>query len=461
MKSLYISAAHKSSGKTTVSIGLSSALTQRGLQLQCFKKGPDYIDPKWLEKATGNPCYNLDFYTMHDEEILAMVARQTYQRDIGIVEGNKGLYDGVDLHGSDSNAALAKLLDIPVLLVIDCSGITRGVAPLLQGYKQFDSEIKFAGVIINKVGGPRHEEKLRAVIEAYTDLPVVGAIGRNPDLEIRERHLGLIPSNEEGEAEKIIRRLKAVVETNVDVDRIITSMMSPKVVSSSEKALPQQPSVDAVKIGVLSDAAFGFYYPDDLEALQAKGAELVFIDATQAPTLPAVDALFIGGGFPEALADQLAANTKLRNDIKTAIEKGLPAYAECGGLMYLTRSIEWKGKKHDMVGVIRADTVMYERPIGRGYARLKPLDSAPWLKNTATIPDDIPAHEFHYSRLENIDSPLTYAYKVLRGTGIDGQHDGIIYKNLLANYAHLRDTDHFHWTEYFMNFIRNRTGANS
>lgn len=458
MKSLYISAAHKSSGKTTVSIGLSAALTQRGFQVQCFKKGPDYIDPKWLEKTTGNPCYNLDFHTMSDEEILVMVARQAHKMDLGIVEGNKGLYDGVDLHGKDSNAAVAKLLNIPVLLVIDCSGITRGVAPLLQGYRQFDSDIKFAGVIINKVAGPRHEEKLRAVIEAYTDLPVIGALGRNPDLEIRERHLGLIPSNEEGEAEKIIKRLSAVVEASVDLDKILTSMSSPKTVATLESSSADISAGDAIKIGVLRDAAFGFYYPDDLEALQAHGAELVFIDATIAPSLPDVDALFIGGGFPETLAEQLDANNTLRNDIKTAIESGLPAYAECGGLMYLTRSIEWAGKKHEMVGVIAADTVMYERPIGRGYARLKPLESTPWLKAVATKPNDIPAHEFHYSRLENIDVPFSFAYEVLRGTGIDGKHDGIIYKNLLANYAHLRDTERFHWTEHFINFIRNKVG---
>jgi len=456
MKSLYISAAHKSSGKTTVSIGLSAALKQRGFQLQCFKKGPDYIDPKWLEKATGNPCYNLDFHTMENQAIHDLVASKAPNVDMGIVEGNKGLYDGMDLHGKDSNAALAKLLDMPVLLVIDTTGITRGVAPLLQGYQQFDEAVKFAGVVINKVGGPRHEEKLRRVIETYTDLTVLGALGRNPEYEIKERHLGLIPSNEEGEAEKIIQRLAAVTSNNIDLDTVLQSMLTfaSKTLQESRTAETDQA---AIKLGVLRDAAFGFYYPDDLEALQHQGAELIFIDAVKASGLPEIDALFIGGGFPETIAAQLAANIGLKENIKAAIENGLPAYAECGGLMYLTRSIEWQGKKHDMVGVIEADTVMYDRPIGRGYAKLKPNTGMPWFLGEYNHDNVIPAHEFHYSRLENIETPFKYAYDVLRGTGVNGKQDGIIHKNLLASYAHLRDTDRFHWTEHFMRFIRNRT----
>jgi cobyrinic acid a,c-diamide synthase len=456
MKSLYISAAHKSSGKTTVSIGLSAALTSQGYRLQTYKKGPDYIDPKWLEKATARPCYNLDFHTMSHNELMQHYRGSGDAADLCIIEGNKGLYDGMDLHGTDSNAALAKLLEIPVLLVIDCSGITRGVAPLLRGYQEFDDKIRFAGVIMNKVAGPRHEDKLRAVIHEYTDLEILGAVGRNPELEIKERHLGLIPSNEEGAAEKIIARLREAVIADVNLEQVVEKM--------AESPLPPQRAVEsdfrldkALSIGIVRDAAFGFYYPDDLEAFQQCGARLVYIDALRDNQLPEIDALFIGGGFPETHAAELSANTRLMSEIRNAIEAGMPTYAECGGLMYLSRSIQWQGRTFPMAGLIQADAVMLAKPVGRGYAKLEPTAAMPWQSTQTVIPGEIPAHEFHYSRLENVSQPFEYAYKVARGTGIDGQHDGIIYKNLLANYAHLRDTDSFHWTQAFLAFISRQT----
>jgi len=455
MSRVYISAAHKSSGKTTLSIGLSAALSMRGLKVQCFKKGPDYIDPKWLEKATGSPCYNLDFNTMEHEEITELCAYHSSNADFSLIEGNKGLFDGVDVAGSDSNAALTKLLATPVILVVDCSGITRGVAPLLQGYKNFDSEIEIAGIILNKVAGERHEQKLTAVVEHYTDFPLLGVVRRNPEMEIRERHLGLIPSNEEGAAEKMISRLAEIVASEIDLDEVLNIGNKAGQLPVSEKSATTD-RVKNIKIGILRDAAFGFYYPDDLESLEKHGAELVFINALEDKNLPVVDGLFIGGGFPETQAEKLAANYSLRNAIRVEIEKGLPVYAECGGLMYLTRSIHWHGRSYEMVAALQADTIMYDRPVGRGYAKLQRLDDALWGNHSGIYPDEMPAHEFHYSRLENIEQPLQYAYKVLRGKGIDGEHDGIIYKNLLASYAHLRDTSQYHWTEHFLEFIRNR-----
>ncbi|MBF0093674.1 MAG: AAA family ATPase, partial [Alphaproteobacteria bacterium] len=221
MARLFISAAHKSSGKTTLTIGLCAALTARGLRVQPFKKGPDYIDPMWLGLASGGICRNLDFNTQSSAEIAAMFRRFSAGADISLVEGNKGLHDGIDVAGSDSSAALAKVVDAPVILVVDASGITRGVAPLLVGYRAFDPDVRIAGVILNKVAGVRHESKLRAAVDRYTDLPVVGAVRRSTDLEIVERHLGLVPSNEAAEARAVVGRIREAVAAQVDLDRLL------------------------------------------------------------------------------------------------------------------------------------------------------------------------------------------------------------------------------------------------
>ena len=221
MSQVFISAAHKSSGKTLVSTGLCAAYRRRGMRVAAFKKGPDYIDPAWLTKASGNSCWNLDFFTMNQEEILTCFKAQRQGADVTVVEGNKGLFDGLDVEGSDSNAALAVTLGLPVLLVIDVTGITRGIAPLLAGYTEFDPEVRIAGVILNRVAGPRQESKLRAAIERYSDLPVLGAIGRDPRLVIEERHLGLVPGNEDSEAFARIEKIADVIEATVDLDAVL------------------------------------------------------------------------------------------------------------------------------------------------------------------------------------------------------------------------------------------------
>ncbi len=452
MSHLLISAAHKSSGKTTVSIGLCAALRARGLGVQPFKKGPDYIDPIWLGLASGRECRNLDFHLMAPDEIRALFDRFNSAADVSLIEGNKGLYDGLDLDGSNSNAALAKLLEAPVVLVIDARGMTRGIAPLILGYQAFDRDIRIAGVILNNIGGSRHEGKLRAVIEHYTEVPVIGAVHHNRDLQILERHLGLMPANEAAEATRQVDEIGRLVAAQVDMDRLLDIARSSP--PSAVRAEAAQPAAgERLRIGVARDRAFGFYYGDDLEALRAAGAELVFIDMLQDKTLPAVDGLFIGGGFPEAFMAELAANQPMRAQVKAAIEAGLPAYAECGGLMYLARSLEWKGERREMVGVIPGDIVMHERPVGRGYVKLKETQDSPWP--AAGAPEGvINAHEFHYSSLENLEGEPRFAYEVVRGHGIDGKRDGLIYKNLLASYTHLRSVRAYDWATRFVAFVR-------
>lgn len=450
-----ISAAHKSSGKTTLSIGLCAALSERGLKVQPYKKGPDYIDPMWLTRASGKPCHNLDFYLMGQGEVREVFETQAAGANVALVEGNKGLYDGLDLDGSNSNAALAKLLDIPVVLVIDARGMTRGVAPLILGYQAFDKDIRIAGVILNQLGGSRHEAKLRAVIEHYTDVPVIGAVQRESDMQILERHLGLIPSNEAGEARKQILHIAQRVSEQVDLDKLLNltqgksraDLVMPEVVKSQQN----------LRIGIMRDAAFGFYYEDDLQALRDSGAELIHVNSMHEKQLPEIDGLVIGGGFPESFMEELEANSSLRSHIKQAIEAGLPVYAECGGLMYLAKSLTWKGQTNQMVGVIAGDIVMHDRPVGRGYVRLKETGTSPW--QTDVPDDDIHAHEFHYSSIENLPDDLIYAYEVLRGHGVDGKHDGIVYRNLLASYTHLRSTRRYSWVKRFLALVEKHKSA--
>jgi cobyrinic acid a,c-diamide synthase len=462
MSHLLISAARKSSGKTTIAIGLCAALRERGCRVQPFKKGPDYIDPMWLGEAAGRPCHNLDFYTMGTDEILQMFGGHSEGIDIAIIEGNKGLYDGLDLDGSNSNAALAALLGAPVVLVIDARGMTRGIAPLILGYQAFDRSIRIAGVILSRLGGSRHEGKLRAVIEHYTDVPVLGAVHHDPSLEIVERHLGLIPTNEADETRGRIARIADAIARQVDIARVLdvaASAASIELPQTTATAVYPRPDI---RIGIARDSAFGFYYPGDLEAMRRAGAEPVQFDTMHEPVLPDVDGLFIGGGFPETHMAALEANTGLRADIRSAIAAGMPVYAECGGLMYLARSLSWKGQRCCMVGAIPADVVMHERPMGRGYVRLRETGKGPWRRlDPQAAPGELNAHEFHHSSLENLGAGVEFAYQVLRGSGIDGIHDGIVYANVLASYAHLRDTASNRWVARFVDFVRSHKHAHS
>ena len=451
MTHIFLSAAHKSSGKTTLAVGLARAFARQGLAVQPFKKGPDYIDPLWLGTAAGRACHNLDFHTMTDVEIAALFAAKSAGAVLSLIEGNKGLYDGLDLEGENSNAALAKLLGAPVVLVIDAQGMTRGIAPLLLGYKAFDPDVKIAGVILNKLGGGRHEAKLRAIIEHYTDIPVLGAVQKDPALEIVERHLGLMPSNESTATEPTVDAIADAVARQVDLDRLRAIAQTARAPKAIAPLVPTCASQD-LRIGVIRDSAFGFYYPGDLEALEAAGAELVFFDSMRERALPRINGLFIGGGFPETHMAALEANVSLRADIRAAIEAGLPAYAECGGLMYLCRRLTWKGDVRRMAGVIPANAMMHDRPQGRGYVRLKETGAGPWAALAGA--GETPAHEFHYAGLEDLPPSPVFAYDVLRGHGLDGRHDGLVHKNLLASFSHLRDTGANHWAGRFAAFVR-------
>ncbi|HET7526296.1 MAG TPA: cobyrinate a,c-diamide synthase [Burkholderiaceae bacterium] len=456
MDRLLVSAAHKSSGKTTVTLGLAAALAARGLNVQPFKKGPDYIDPMWLARAAGRPCINLDPYLMEAAALARAFVQSLDGTQLALVEGNKGLYDGLALDGSNSNAALARTLGLPVVLVIDARGMTRGIAPLILGYQAFERDIRIGGVILNRLGGSRHEAKLRAVIEHYTDVPVLGAVAEDERLSMTERHLGLMPCAEVGDADARMRDIGRIVGEQVDLERVRALAASagalPRgvVAASLEAARPVRIQRSDVRIGIARDRAFGFYYPDDLATLEAAGAELVPVDTLHDARLPAIDGLFIGGGFPETCMAELEANASLRGALHDAITAGLPTYAECGGLMYLARTIHWRGRSARMVGVIPGDAVMHERPVGRGYVHVQETGAMPWGGGDTLLR----GHEFHHSSLENLDPAVAFAYRVRRGHGIDGAHDGVVVHNLLASYAHLRSAAGASWAPRFVDFVR-------
>jgi len=450
MSRVFLSAAHKSSGKTTISVGIAAALAARGKDVRPFKKGPDYIDPMWLGNAAGSPCYNLDFHTQETDEIKSLFAAKSAGGDIAIIEGNKGLHDGMDIEGVDSNAHLAKELQAPVILVIDSRGMTRGIAPLILGMQQFDTDVKIGGVILNFVGGPRHEGKLRGVIERYTDIPVIGAVQRNPEISLKERHLGLTPSNEIDTAKSHIDLIAKTISSEIDMDKVLQIAKTAPALPSGTNTTPiNKPDIT---IAIARGAAFGFYYPDDLEALKNAGANLVFFDPESDKTLPPCDGLIIGGGFPETRIKELGSNTEMLKSINSAIASGLPVYAECGGMMYLSESISWNDESAKMVGAVAGIATMTDRPQGRGYIVLAPTKNIPWPGSIATM-KEIPAHEFHHSLMENLPKDWVNSYDTIRGHCIDGR-DGLVQNNLVAGYAHMRNTSRCPWVDGFTSFVR-------
>jgi cobyrinic acid a,c-diamide synthase len=446
---LTISAPHRSSGKSTVTIGLCAALSARGLRVQPFKKGPDFIDPMWHEAATGRPSYNLDFFMMGPEKIKKSFQKRAKGADISIIEGNMGLYDGIDIEGSDSTAGLARLLKSPVILVIDCYGMTRGIAPLVNGFCKFEPETNVAGIILNKVKGSRHEKKLREAVERFCGVPVLGALPHQEEMGIKMRHLGLVPLKEEEGLLPVVTEMRKVITENVDLDKVIGIAYSAQPLEelTQEEVVVQEP---AVRIGVAMDRAFTFYYPENLEALRAAGAELVPFSPLEDRDLPAVDALYIGGGFPEVHMEALEKNASMRKAVKDAAEGGMPVYAECGGLMYLCGSLVWEGLMCRMAEVFPCSIRMSKRPMGHGYVLLRPTAEGSW----PVFAEEIRAHEFHHSSISKADGDIKFAFQVLRGRGVDGAHDGMVYKNVLAAYTHIHSLGTPGWATSFVRFVK-------
>jgi cobyrinic acid a,c-diamide synthase len=442
---LLISSPQGHSGKTTVTLGLCNSFKRRGLSIQPFKKGPDYIDPSWLTVAAGRSCRNLDLFLFPKDKLIQTFQEASAEADLAIVEGAMGLYDGLDTHGT--TAEIARLLNIPILLVINAARMTTSIAAMVTGYQQFQKDIRIAGVILNYVSGSRHEKKLRDAVEGYCGIPVLGSLPKDQDLHISERHLGLIPSHESGEAESLVERIGLKLEPHFDLDGILKVAQNckpphPPPLLQGERGRVRGGST--VKIGVFRDRAFNFYYPENLGALINEGAELIYINSLN-DRLPVVEGLYIGGGFPEFFLGELEANLELRKDIARAVEKGLPVYAECAGLMYLCRAILWKGRPYEMVGIIPSRVELSEKPQGHGYVAAEVVAENPFFPKGMTLR----GHEFHHSMLLESED-LRFAYRMKRGRGISGKKDGIIYKNLFASYVHLHALGTPEWAEGFV-----------
>ena len=430
------------SGKTIVSLALCALLSKRGLTIQPFKKGPDYIDPSWLTAAAGRSCRNLDLFLMSEETLLASFQQACQGADLALIEGAMGLYDGLD-SGWGSTAQVARLLNVPVILVVNTARMTGSIAAMVTGYQRFQADINIAAVVLNNVSGSRHERKLKVAVERYCGIPIVGSIPRDPDLRLEERHLGLIPFSETQDSKSIVERVCRKLEPHLDLDGVLTIAGKFKSDLAVNTTSPKT-SDQLARIGVMLDPVFSFYYPDNLEALSLAGAELVFINSLQ-HRLPEIDGLYLGGGFPEFFLESLEANRELRHDIADAVEDGLPVYAECAGLMYLCQGIRWQGRYHEMVGAIPAEVEIDHHPRGHGYVVAEVTAENPLFPVGLTLR----GHEFHHSKLVKAEG-LKFAYRMRRGRGVDGKVDGVIYKNVFAAYTHLHALGVPQWAEAFV-----------
>ena len=432
------------SGKTLVSLGLCLAWRDEGFPVRAFKKGPDYIDAAWLAWASGSPARNLDTYLMGFDEVRRAFSTHADPAGPNVIEGNRGLFDGAGPEGTHSTAELAKAIDAPVVLVIGVTKTTRTVAALVQGLTHFDPDLRFAGIVLNRVAGARHESVVRRAIEDHCDVPVLGAIpALRGDDPLPGRHLGLVTVQERTGLDAVRERVLDLVRPALDLPAILEGarQTAPPVAVVPEEA--RRRSGDGVRIGVLHDNAFHFYYPENLEALEARGADLLLLSALESRHLPSLDALYIGGGFPETHAEALSANRPLRQAVRDAAAGGLPIYAECGGLMYLSESIRWRGREYPMAGVLPVRLAVERRPQGHGYAQVQVDGDNPYFPRGTVLR----GHEFHYSRVIGGGDAVTTAFDVQRGTGSLPGRDGIVAGNVLASYIHLHARGTPEWAD--------------
>ncbi len=434
---LVLGALKGGSGKTLISVGIIAALRRRGMKLSVFKKGPDYIDAGWLGLAGGVDCHNLDSYLFGESNVMKSFVSASSGSDIAIVEGNRGLFDGVDAAGTFGTAELAKLLEAPLVLIVDSTKMTRTGAALVLGCQALDPGLSLKGAIINRVAGERHRKILSESIQGICSIPVIGSINRLSLESFPQRHLGLLPLHEHPEAVPFIRQAADIIEMSVDLDKLLE-------IAGQSSSLEMEWEIGGsgirvqthkdLNVGVIKDSAFQFYYPENLEALTKSGARLVEINSLEPCELPDLDALYIGGGFPETHAEKLANNKTFRDSLKRAVEKGLPVYAECGGLMYLSNRLVIDDSVYPMAGIFDIDSVLAMKPQGHGYIHVKTICENPFYP-VGTL---LVGHEFHYSYVSNVcQDRFDYAFEVTRGHGIDGRRDGIFYKNALGTYAHI------------------------
>jgi cobyrinic acid a,c-diamide synthase len=449
MKAIVIAGTTSGVGKTTIATGLMGVLRQRGLKVQPFKTGPDYIDPSYHTWVTGESSRNLDTWLLSHDAVLELFRRAMRGKDIGIIEGVMGLYDGhSSINEEGSTAELSKLLGAPVILVVDSRKGARSLAAMVSGYQAFDPALNLGGVILNGIGSDEHLRFCREAIEHYTGIAVLGYLPRRDNLSLPERHLGLIPTVEGPTSQEFLELLVAQCEATLDVPRILRLSEQAEVPEAEAALFPITPKSPAAKIAVARDKAFSFYYQDSLDLLAAWGAELIFFSPLQDTKLPrGISGLYIGGGFPELYAAELAGNSSIRQEIKISAERGMPVYAECGGLMYLGRNIrDLEGNEYPMVGAIPVSSQIDSPRLSLGYRTVQALGDGPVLRQGEIVR----GHEFHWSVPEkNADSPNAYSV-IDKGKYREGFH----MRNLLASYIHLHLGSLPHMAEHFIENCR-------
>ncbi len=444
---LMIAGTSGDSGKTFVALGLATTWRRKGMNIATFKKGPDYIDSAWLTLASGFSTRNLDTWMMGEEEVLRSFTSHAISDGINLIEANRGLYDGEDSRGTHSSAVMAKLLKTPIILVLPVVKVTRTAAAFVLGLMNLDKDIHIAGVILNRIGSTRHESVVRRSIEESTGIPVLGAIPKLQSELLPGRHLGLITPEEHEYAEKSVNRAADFIEKFVDLraleaiiqDNTETLVSGPGELTEIEvNSVPDR----CLRIAYFSGSAFTFYYHDNLEALMCKGVTLIPVDPLLEISLPECDGLYIGGGFPETHAAALNDNEHFNKSVKEAVETGLPVWAECGGLMFLSRSILWEDNKYCMANILPVDIEVYKKPQGHGYQSVITDSENPFL----AIGMQLKGHEFHYSQVLDSGECET-VMRVERGSGLGNQRDGLRYKNAVASYLHIHSIAVPAWAE--------------
>jgi cobyrinic acid a,c-diamide synthase len=437
---IIVSALSGGSGKTISSLSIISALRAKGHRVSPFKKGPDYIDAGWLALAASQPCYNLDTFLISPHKIIELFKTHIQKESIAVIEANRGIYDSIDTEGTTSTSELAKLLNAPVILCLDCTKTTRTLAALVYGCIKFDPDVLFSGIVLNRVAGSRHENIIRKCIETHTGVPIVGAIPKLKNNIFPERHMGLVPTPEHAWADTAIASARQLADQYLDLDAIykIAGKAGELKHNCTQSSVNQPPVIqtkESVKVGVARDAAFQFYYSENLEALLNEGAELIFISPMDDLELPDIDILYLGGGFPETQAKELEKNQLFKESLKNAVKCGLPVYAECGGLMYLGKEVIVDGIRYEMSNIFSIVFDLSKRPVAHGYSIIKVDQPNPFF----SVGTEIRGHEFHYSRVlkwhKNEKNHL--AFHVSRGKGFMDQRDGICCKNVLAAYTHV------------------------
>ncbi|MCG8531124.1 MAG: cobyrinate a,c-diamide synthase [Desulfovibrionales bacterium] len=462
-------------GKTITSLGTTRAWARRGRHIKPYKKGPDYIDAKWLALAAQNPCTNLDPYLLDNATLRSLFATSGAGFAGALIEGNRGLFDGKDVTGTCSTAELARILTTPVILAMDCTKMTRTAAAVLTGMLNFEEGVHIAGVVLNRTATDRHRAILRQTIEHYTDVPVLGCLPKIKENPIPERHMGLISNAEYEGTNTALEQVADIIEDHLDVDalwRIATEAPAlgavpdvwdvtgnvasganvvSTVIEPCSTTIPRCPEktspADAPRIGYVHDDALWFYYDENLQALQHAGASLVRLSITSPEPWPEIDALYLGGGFPETLHDEISSNSAISSHVRMLAEQGMPIYAECGGFMYLCRGLLQDGHVSPMAGVLPVQTEVCARPQGLGYIDAKVIQPNPYHPMGTTVR----GHEFHYSKCIVQDAQPIFGFSMSKGFGMGERLDGVIYKNAFASYTHLFALGEPHWA---VNFVR-------